>query len=244
LCCRSWERGILAASRLGAHGNLLQITDGQPKSIVYDHAWGRTSDTIAGVTSGNSAGVYTIKRHFTPTGTIDWIARDNAGGEFTSHRTVLEHADPLERETLRTPPAGYPTATSYADEADEIDAANPDGTGPYIETSRGTAWTRSYLDGYGRTRRTVVNPPTASAPPTMTTTRYDALGRKVFESLPFTDTEVGASYTYDALGRVKTKTTPAGKTTTYNYGRSTEGATVTITEPFALGGTRTTGRRG
>ncbi len=214
-------------------GNLLNVMDGEQKSVGYSHQWGRTSET--------RTSHYYIRRHFTSTGTIDWVARDYNNGAFT-RRTLFEHDDALERETLRTPPAaqphtGLPTATNYDHEADAVSPSDPDG--PYVEVSRGVTWTRAYLDGYGRTRQTVVNPPTANDPPTVTTTDYDALGRKVFQSLPFTDSEVGTSYTYDALGRVKTKTT-AGKTTTYSYGRSAEGSTVTITEPFGLGDWRTT----
>ena len=217
------------------HGNLSKVTDGEQRWREYVHAWGRTSET--------RTALYTIRDHFTSTGTIDWIARDSANGGFT-RQTVLEHVDPLERETRRTPPAslptpGLPTATTYDHEADTVSPSDPNGTGPYVEVSRGVTSTRTYLDGYGRTRRTVVNPPTANDGPTVTTTRYDALGRKVFESFPFVETEVGTSYTYDALGRLKTKTT-AGKTTTYGYGRTAEGSTVTITEPFRLGSTRTT----
>jgi RHS repeat-associated protein len=213
------------------NGNLAGVTDANNRWRQYDHAWGRTSET--------RTARYTIWRHFTSSGTIDWFARDSTQGASTATRTLLEHADPLERETLRTPPAGLATATHYDQEAAPIDPLNAEGSGPYVEVSRGVTWTRTFADGYGRTRRTVVNPPTNDDPPTITTTRYDALGRKVFESLPFTDTEVGTSYTYDALGRMKTKTF-AGKTTTYSYARSAEGSTVTITEPFGLGGTRTT----
>ena len=59
----------------------------------------------------------------------------------------------------------------------------------------------------------------------------------MFESLPFTDTEVGTSYTYDTLGRVKTKTT-AGKITIYGYGRTAEGSTVAIAGALPVGGLR------
>lgn len=46
------------------------------------------------------------------------------------------------------------------------------------------------------------------------TSRYDASGRKAFESLP--GSASGNTYTYDALGRVKTVASPAG-TRTYAY---------------------------
>jgi YD repeat-containing protein len=68
-----------------------------------------------------------------------------------------------------------------------------------------------------------------------TRTDYDACGRIIFESLPYTEEaqgEHGTTFTYDALGRVRTVTAPGNRTTTYTY----SGSSVTSTDP----GNRTT----
>ena len=85
-----------------------------------------------------------------------------------------------------------------------------------------TSLTRSVLDGFGRTIRV------ENGAGVKTTTRYDALGRKTFESLPFEGTaEVGTTYTYDALGRVRRVLRGNGQETTYTHGN---GGTVTTLE--------------
>jgi YD repeat-containing protein len=70
---------------------------------------------------------------------------------------------------------------------------------------------RVWLDGFGRTIRATTLAGVKSD------TAYDACGRVVFASAPYTagPGTRGTAFTYDALGRVTSATAPGGATTTY-----------------------------
>src|SRR5262249_26020946 len=54
------------------------------------------------------------------------------------------------------------------------------------------------------------------------TTRYDALGRKIFESLPFTTAEKGATIAYDGIGRIMRRTNSDATHVDFVYGADTD----------------------
>ena len=83
--------------------------------------------------------------------------------------------------------------------------------------------TTSFLDGFGRVVRTL------NSVGVTTATKYDALGRKIYESLPFDPAtpEVGTIFRYDGLFRLAETQHSDGQITTYTYG---SGGNLTITE--------------
>ena len=80
------------------------------------------------------------------------------------------------------------------------------------------SWTRTYLDGFGRTTNT------GNSESIWTQTDYDVFGNPVFRSLPynFGDTPVGDDLLYDGLHRLKMVTHPGGSTIVTTYGTGYE----------------------
>src|SRR5206468_4468743 len=76
------------------------------------------------------------------------------------------------------------------------------------------ATTVATLDGFGRSIKVVEDGIT-------TTTGFDAQGRHTFASYPFTTSEKRTTFTYDALGRVRTQTNPDATSAQYTYGPGT-----------------------
>jgi YD repeat-containing protein len=113
--------------------------------------------------------------------------------------------DDLFREKTVTPPDANPTTITYA-----LDGAT-------VTVQRGTSSVVTTLDGFGRPIRTVQGG-------VVTTTGYDAQGRRTFESYPFTDVEKRTTFTYDGLGRLRMRTNPGGSHTDITY----PGGTVTV----------------
>jgi len=210
--------GVTTTYDRSSNGNLSKKTDATDRWTEYAHSWGRVSRL--------RTPVYSVQRGINPDGTVAWEGRDGPDVTDPARKTSFTY-DLLGRETSRTPPLGLATATSYAHERDATD--------PYVEVTRGSASTRSFFDGYGRTVRT------ENAAGIKTQVSFDLSGRKAFESYPYSgSTPIGSTYTYDALDRVTSKTEADNKQTTFGYGSRSDGLTVGITEPFGQGGSRTT----
>lgn len=183
-------------------GNVERTIDAHGHITRYVYDWGVVQDTITPM--------HTISRTINQDGTV---ASETRGGNTTAFSY-----DALGRQTWVIPPAGfgYGVETQYT--SSDIRQIRSDGGSAGGRTSR----TTTLLDGFGR----VIG--TENTQGVKTSIRYDALGQKVFESLPFESTaEVGTTYTYDGLGRVLTMQKSGGQSTTYSYGLS---GAVTISE--------------
>jgi YD repeat-containing protein len=152
---------------------------------------------------------YTIMRSINVDSTMTWEKRRGFTTSFLY--------DALARPTRTTPPLGTPINTSY----DDIG-------GSYVRVTRGTSDNTTTLDGFGRTFAT------SNAVGVKTKTTYDACGRRVFESYPYTGTSPtppGTSFAFDPVGRLRETTQPGndGGQTTVKYAYS-QGVDLTITD--------------
>ncbi|OEO31863.1 hypothetical protein VW23_014395 [Devosia insulae DS-56] len=155
--------------------------------------------------------------------------------------------DALCRETrIDYPSADYLT-TAY------LNIGTP--TTQYVETTRSPAdgvnpiWSRTYLDGLGRTYKTTGIGATAAAQPVVTETKYSKRGPANQQSLPYFQggTVQWTTTKYDVLGRPTLITLPDTKTiaTAYEAPLSVPGAlTVKTTDPLSRISRITTDARG
>ena len=214
-----WRRPLETASEW-VKGSL-PAWSGVPTNYTYD-ARGNVATTKTGTATNDPVTSYayrfgqvsevrtplhTVLRTINPDGTI--ASETQAGRTTTFH-----YDDPGGRLTAKQPPGNSaPIATTY------------DPAGHWVRVSRGGYYTETTLDGLGRPIATV------DALGVRTTTVYDADGQVVEQSLPFTPGvgvgEVREQMTYDALGRLQTKTHPgATGGVAYAYGAGT----ITITD--------------
>jgi RHS repeat-associated protein len=149
-----------------------------------------TYDHSWGVVSGMHAPQSTVLLSINADGTV---ASRNQDG----HTTTYGY-DSAGRLTSAHPPVGYTTTTSYA------------GDFRSMTVTRGTAWTTTSFDGLGRMKGTL------NSAGIHTDTVYDAMGRVVESSLPYSGTRKYTSLTYDDLGRVTTRTN-SDRTTSASY---------------------------
>jgi YD repeat-containing protein len=149
---------------------------------------------------------YAITRGINPDGTL---ASETRRGLTTSYQY-----DDLGRETRHTPPLGDPTVTAYF-------------SGSYT-VSRGGYQVTTRLDGVGRSTGT------SDSLGVNTQIACDALGRRIYESYPYTGSvHRGTTYTYDALDRVARTDQPDPDdpdTATVAVTRVYTGNTVAITD--------------
>ena len=174
-------------------GNVASVTDASNKTTSFSYDWGVVKDTT---TPG-----YTITRTINADGTV---ASETRRG-FTTTFTY----DTLSRPTLVTPPVGNATITEYDNSA-----------GTFTKVSRGTSWTRTDLDGFGRASST------ENSQGVKTDVTYDACGRRTYESYPYSSSNVGTTFTFDALGRITRKTNADATFASYVY---SSGIDVTVT---------------
>jgi len=113
-------------------------------------------------------------------------------------KTTAYLYDGLNRVTQITPPRGAPTTISYQ-------AASQRAT-------RSDLIKDTVFDGYGRPTSVTIGGAT-------TTFRYDALGRRTFQSVP--GYTFGTNYAYDILDRVTTVTNADNSTKVHSYGAAT-----------------------
>jgi YD repeat-containing protein len=138
-------------------------------------------------------------------------------GSVTGPLTTTYTYDALFRPLTTSSPGVTVVSTTYDDAG---------GTG--WRTSRGTAFTGVVVDGFGRPVLQY------SSSGVKTHTAYDACGRAVSGSLPYTSglpdaigtPGPGMATVYDALGRIKTVTGPDGAVSQYAYA----GIDVTVTD--------------
>ena len=171
--------GTLSSFTHDGFGNVREVKDARLNITASAYKWG--------VTSAITTPVYFlghISREINSDGTVAWEETD---GKRTSYSY-----DGLGRLIGTSPPCGTPpcslgTSTTY------------DPAGRFITVTRGSTSTTTHLDGFGRPVRS------EDSAGTETKTRYDAEGRREYQSYPFSGTvlERGDDFEYDALGRVR-----------------------------------------
>jgi YD repeat-containing protein len=172
---------------------------GHVTGLTYD--WGAVKNT--------TTEVYTVSREVNPDGTV---ASETRGGGTTGYSY-----DDLGRATWLKPPEGHWFQTTYD---------NTNGSWIKVQRSDGnqggkTSWTTYSLDGFGRLIGTL------DSVGVKTSQRYDAIGRKTFESMPYLLTaEVGTSRTFDTLDRPREQTQSGGQQTTFTYSNGVDVAIV------------------
>lgn len=155
--------------------------------------------------------------------------------------------DALCRETRIDYPSADYLSTAY------LNIGTP--TTQYVETTRSPAdgvtpiWSRTYLDGLGRTYKTTGIGATAAAQPVVTETKYSKRGPANQQSPPYFQgsTAQWTTTKFDVLGRPVLVTLPDGKTiaTAYEAPLSVPGAlTVKTTDPLSRVSRITTDARG
>jgi YD repeat-containing protein len=125
---------------------------------------------------------------------INWEGTISSFTDGRGHTTSYSY-DGLNRLTSITPPPSGEAQTTI--EYDNLSAQS-------MIVRKSDSAVQHFLDGFGRPIGTF------SATGIQTEIDYDACGRKVYESLPFdlTTPNVGESFTYDPLGRMKSMTHP------------------------------------
>jgi YD repeat-containing protein len=178
-------------------GNVASITDANnhEKRMTYD--WGLVKEIFT-----PEYGTHTVLRVINPEGTVASETRYQNNTPFTTNFTY----DKMFRILQTQPPVGDPVVTTY----DNILNA-PGSTPPqriYTETTRGTSVLKEIHDGAGRVEHRI------NAIEDQVDLDYDASGRLRYQSDPFrgdisSAANQGASFTYDPLGRLLTKTNTA-----------------------------------
>jgi YD repeat-containing protein len=167
-------------------GNIASSTNNS-NTTTYSYDWGLAS-TI-------TTPMYPITRVINREGTIDSETRQYWNGISNQTTMTSFQYDAAFRPTRRTPQVGNFIATSY-------DNAG----GEWVQVARGPSWTKTNLDGLGRSVGTL------NSVGIQTRIDYDACGRKSYESYPQAgtpETTHGTSYSYDALDRVTRRTNNA-----------------------------------
>ncbi len=216
------------------------IYTGNPTTIVsptgtqvltYDFAGGVLTNTVNGLQSSVTS---TNATNYTAPSQITVGSLSNSLS-YSSFLSLTNETDPngasttigydaMARPTSTTSPFGATTTTSY------YDTASP----PYAQTTVNGRWTRTTMDGLGRTIKTETGD--ASGTLSAAETVYNSCGcsptgKMVQTALPHVPgaTPVWTTYTYDGIGRTLTKTT-AGTDTTSTTSYSYQGNTVRVSD--------------
>jgi YD repeat-containing protein len=181
-------------------GNRASATDAHGHTTTSTYEWGTLKDT--------TTLSYTIARSINPDGTVAASTRRGF--------TTTFGYDELGRLRTSQPPRGFATTIDYA----------PDGS--WIRVSRGPGGVQTEttisLDGVGR------KVGTSNLVGVKTAIEYDAEGRKVRDSYPFSGTPnppPGTAYAYDGLDRLTGAVNQDGSSARYDY---SAGIDVTITD--------------
>ncbi len=143
-----------------------------------------------GVLRNTQTALHTLAQQINPDGTV---ASRTLGGRTTEYTW-----DARGRITRVKPPGN----------GDDIVTDYPDPN--HVVVTRGPSVTTVTLDGFGRTVL-------VQGPSSMSRTAYDADGRKVYESYPYSATDIGVTVQYDALGRVTRRINPDATEVRYTY---------------------------
>jgi YD repeat-containing protein len=178
-------------------GNVATATKGNEKWSSFGYSWGQIAQS--------STPRVVTRREINPDGTV---ALETVAG-----RTTSFEYDALGRVTRVQRPGEDPvpnvTVTTYDNTS-----------GQAITVTRGTSFTTTTLDGFGRAIRT------ENGVGIRTHTIYDAEGRTERQGYPYSNGvgqgDIGVTFTYDVLGRVERETTPDGKFRRHEYAGATE----------------------
>jgi YD repeat-containing protein len=222
----------------------LIASPGTTRTLSYD---------IFGTPTGGSNGVYNVAGDYSLTTNFaapDAVTPNSQANLTTSYTytsflglasvtapnsaTATTQYDPYGRATRSTSPHGAVTTYAYTYSPATVTATTSDPTTPYtyVVAAPGSRFSKTTLDGLGRTVRVEVGDNTGVK--SIVDTEYDVcacspLGKEKRVSRPYAPggTPVWTSYTYDALGRALTVTAPDGSVTSYTY----EGNLTTVTDP-------------
>ena len=151
--------------------------------------------------------IYAVTRNVNWTGTI---ASETDGRANTTYFSY----DALNRITSIGPPVEATTTVTY----DNAGAS-------YWKVAKGTTFTQYNVDGLGRVADT------SASEGINTDTDYNACVQRSYQSYPYTTTNIGDSFTYDALDRITKVTHPDTKTQGYSY----SGSNATVTNERGIG---------
>jgi len=200
--------GVITTFTCDAQGNRSATTDPRGKTTTFTYEWGVLKNTTrpAGDVIGrtiNADGSLASETRGTWTTTYTYT---------NGRLTTVQHPDGA---------SGQDSITTY----DDTD-------GGWVTVTRGTGDTarvdKTLVDGFGRPRGT------ENALGDKTEVRYDVDGRKSYAGNPYRTTgNVGDTFTYDALARLKEVKHADNSTITYVYAGAAGGDTVTITDEAA-----------
>ena len=213
-------------------GNPTTVTSpGGAQSLYYDFAGGVLTNTVNGLTasiSTTNSTNYTVPSQIT-VGSLSTSTTYNSFLGLTNQTapngasTTIGYDVPARPNSI-TSPFGATTATTYND------TASP----PTVQTNVNGRWTRTTMDGLGRTTKTETGD--GSGTISVAETVYDSCGcsptgKMIQTALTHAPgaTPVSTAYTYDGIGRTLTKTT-AGTDTTSTTSYSYQGNMVTVTD--------------
>lgn len=187
--------GIPTSYKRTATGNVASTTNANNHTTKYSYRWGVLKDT--------TTELYQVLRDINFNGTVAWEKRRS----FTTNFSY----DTLFRRTEVDPPEGNSTITDYDDA----------GVNEEVTVRRGSSWTKTNLDGFGRPTSTL------NSVGVQTDLEYDACGQRTYESYPYTSSNIGTRWTFDGLGRIKTKRNGDDSLAQYHY---SDGVDVTVTD--------------
>jgi YD repeat-containing protein len=182
--------GISTTFSRDTFGNVAKVKKANTKETSYTYSWGTVEDTI-------TPGVV-IDRSINQNGLVE--------SETIAGRTTIYGYDDLFRPTRTEPPTGSnPTVAEYD---------NTTGRGATVR--RGSSFTTTTTDGFGRPVRS------ENSVGIRTRMGYDAEGRKTYQSYSFAGEyggpdDRGTEFAYDALGRPILERNPDNTTRTREY---------------------------
>jgi YD repeat-containing protein len=184
--------GITTTFTHDDHGNVATSRKANNKATAFTYSYGQVKDTTT--------------PHVTTTRVIN--ADGTVERETVAGRTTTFVYDELSRLRFRRPPGAVQIETEY------------DPAGQWQRVRRGNSWEQTTFDGFGRPVQT------ENGSGVRTRARYTAEGRLAYQSQPFEGpyggpTDVGTTYTYDALGRITFEENADGTFRSRAYGADT-----------------------
>lgn len=195
-------KGFTTTFQERADGNVGGVVDGVGHTTTFAYDWGRVSD----IHTPNTHAAYTIA----PEGRV--TAETQVATSPDVSVTTTYHYDTALRLVEIDPPGGTNAITYTADDLH----------GAWVRVSRGGSTIEHDVDAFGREWQVF------NSLGLKRSIGRDLCGRVTFDGDPYTYTWTGQgmTYTYDALGRVRSVKDPAGNVTTI----TPSGADVTRTD--------------